>query len=129
MFNPLIQLDHQRNDILESLRGEIGFWLSQPNHTQKLLAERAGMLPQVVNDIIQHRRGCNPVNYEKLVKAIRSGGTRHVNGQRFGQPVEDLAVDIAEFNADQTEQHLDHIRKSGMNHNADTTFSGRTEQE
>jgi hypothetical protein len=57
-YNPLTQinnqLNHQKSDVLESLRGEIDLWLSKPNHSQKLLATRAGMSPQMLNDIIQH---------------------------------------------------------------------------
>jgi hypothetical protein len=87
MYNPLIQLNHQKSDVLESLRGEIDFWLTQPNHSQKLLATRAGMSPQMLNDIIQHRRGCSPETYEKIVKAIRSNGNRIVGLQESGHKV------------------------------------------
>jgi plasmid maintenance system antidote protein VapI len=125
MYNPLIQLNNQRNDILESLRGAIDLWLQQPNRTQVMLATRAGMPPQMLNDIIQRRRGCSPETFEKITKALGSNGTRFVNAQRFGQPVEELAVDIAEFE-DKHNQDLFEMRsKSGRNHNHGTTFSGK----
>jgi hypothetical protein len=87
MYNPLIQLNHQRNDVLEGLRAEIDLWLSQRNHTQKLLATRANLSPQVLNDVIQHRRSVGPEMYEKLAKAIRSNGARIVGLQEMGQKV------------------------------------------
>jgi hypothetical protein len=125
MYNPLIQLNNQRNDILESLRGAIDLWLSQPsqpNRTQVMLAKRAGMPPQMLNDIIQRKRGCSPETFEKITKALGSNGTRFVNAQRFGQAVEDLTIDIAEYEAEHTATNFDKQREAIRNHNVGTVY-------
>ena len=87
MYNPLTELNNQKTDVLESLRAETDLWLTKPTHTQVLLAKRAGMPPQMLNDIIQHRRGCSPETFEKIVKAIRSSGARIVGLQEGGHKV------------------------------------------
>ena len=45
------------------------------------------MPPPMLNDIIQHRRGCSPETFEKIVKAIRSSGARIVGLQEGGHKV------------------------------------------
>ena len=125
MYNPFIQLNHQKSDILEGLRGEIDLWLSRPNHTQKLLATLAGISPQVLNDVIQHRRGCGPDMYEKIVKALRSHGNRIVGAQVFGQPVEGLTLDNPTMEIFETEHiatNFDKQREAIRNHNKGTAY-------
>lgn len=129
MYNPLLNLnreyDESKRDVLAGLRSEIQFWLTKPNHSQDILAKRSGISPQMLCDVLANRRGCSPETYGKIVTALRCNGARFENVQVYGQPVESRTVNIAEFEAEHTATHLNRIQKSGRNHNANTTFSGK----
>jgi hypothetical protein len=133
MYNPLIQLNNQRRDVLAELRQEIALWLSKPNRTQKILASRSGISQTMLCDILANKRGCSPDTYENIVKALRSSGNKIVGEQRFGKLIggeTELTPEAIEmFENKQTENHIELARKSCRNRNAGSTFAGRTDNQ
>ena len=85
--NPLIELNNQRRDVLADLRQEIALWLSKPNRTQKLLADRSGISQTMLCDVLANKRGCSPETYEALTKALRSSGAKIVGLQEYGKRI------------------------------------------
>src|ERR1700730_16719075 len=110
MYNPLLKLtqdfEAQQNDLLVALRQEIESWLSKPNRTQQLLASRAGISYQMLNDVIKCRRGCSPDTFESIVKALKNSnpsGVRFTKIQTLGRPLKgDLNLDVDDARAAHT---------------------------
>ena len=118
------------NDPVAALRDDVKSYLARNNVKQKALASLAGTTEQTISDFLGKReRGLMAETFARLQFIVTNGAVpksnRIVNAQRFGQRVEDQPIDIAEFEAEHTAAHLDRIQKSGQNHNAHTTFSGK----
>jgi hypothetical protein len=118
------------NDPVAALRDDVKSYLARNNVKQKALASLAGTTEQTISDFLGKReRGLMAETFARLQFIVTNGvvpkSNRIVNAQRFGQPVEDLTVDIAEFEAEHTKTHLDCIQNSRRNHNANTIFSGK----
>ena len=116
------------NDPVTALREDVRSYLVRNNRvTQKALANLAETNEKTISDFLGKReRGLMAETFARLTFIVNNGivpkANRIVSAQRFGRPVGDLALDMAEFNAEHTAAHLDRIQKSGRNHNANTTF-------
>jgi hypothetical protein len=115
------------DDPVAALRDDVKSYLARNNVEQKALASLAGMTEQTISDFLGKReRGLMAETFARLTFIVNDGivpkSNRIVSAQRFGQPVEDQTIDIAEFENKHNQDLLELRVQSGRDHDSGTTF-------